>query len=83
MTRYLRSTIVVVQSITIGMTLFKHVVAIRLGWGRTPLLSFLVRDATSNYVTIFRELSPNRQLGVTDANRATYFSVVWYLSGGR
>ncbi|KAF8130277.1 hypothetical protein EV363DRAFT_244809 [Boletus edulis] len=48
-------TIVVmtVQSILMGMFIFKQVVGVRLGWGRTPLLSFLVKDATSNYIAVF------------------------------
>ncbi|KAH0826346.1 hypothetical protein J3R83DRAFT_5301, partial [Lanmaoa asiatica] len=44
---------VIAQSTILGMTLFKHFVAVRLGWGRTPLLSLLVRDATSCYVLMF------------------------------
>lgn len=49
-----------IQSITIGMTVFKQVAGMRLGWGRTPLLSFLVKDATGNYIAGVRELPPHK-----------------------
>ncbi|KAG9311078.1 hypothetical protein JVU11DRAFT_8984 [Chiua virens] len=44
--------VMVVQSIILGMIGAKQFVGIRLGWGRTPLLSLLVRDATFNYLTV-------------------------------
>ncbi|KAN0080075.1 hypothetical protein V8E55_009641 [Tylopilus felleus] len=47
------SIVMFVQTTLIGMIVFKHLAEVRQGWGRTPLLSFLVRDATSNYVAVF------------------------------
>jgi len=41
------------QSITIGMTVFKHAVWDGPGRRRVPTLSFLVQDAARNYVTFF------------------------------
>ena len=38
-----------------SMFIVKRVVWIKLGQGRLPLLSFLVRDALRFYVVVFRE----------------------------
>ena len=45
------SSIVVLttQSTLIGLTLIKHILARRAGWGRTPLVSLLIRDGTATY----------------------------------
>ncbi|KAN0080074.1 hypothetical protein V8E55_009640 [Tylopilus felleus] len=46
-------TVMIIQSIIMGTIVFKHSVGVKLGWGRTPLLSFLMKDASSNYVAVF------------------------------
>jgi hypothetical protein len=44
--------VVVAQSTLLGLALMKHIVARRAGWGRTPLISVLIRDGTATYVII-------------------------------
>ena len=51
----LRIVIIIVQGIIMSMFIVKRVVWIKLGQGRLPLLSFLVRDALRFYVVVFRE----------------------------
>ena len=36
----------------IVLTLFKYFIAVRAGWGRTPLVSLVVRDGSVMYATI-------------------------------
>jgi len=36
-----------------GMFVFKRRLGTQMGWGRTPLISFLMKDATQNYAGIF------------------------------
>lgn len=55
-----------VQSVIVGMILFKHLMGVKLGWGRTPLLSFLVKDSTSNYFAVFRESPADHQPSLTE-----------------
>ncbi|KAF8556767.1 hypothetical protein OG21DRAFT_1506171 [Imleria badia] len=43
--------VMIVHSTLIGLVFFKHLLGFR--FGRTPLLSFLMRDAASYYVTVF------------------------------
>jgi len=40
------------QSIVLGLTIFKHVVALRAGWGRTPLVSLMIRDGALAFIVI-------------------------------
>ncbi|KAG6374060.1 hypothetical protein JVT61DRAFT_4701 [Boletus reticuloceps] len=42
----------IVHCTLIGLTLFKYYFALRAGWGRTPLVSLVVRDNTTVYTTI-------------------------------
>ncbi|KIJ61235.1 hypothetical protein HYDPIDRAFT_31538 [Hydnomerulius pinastri MD-312] len=42
----------VTQSILLGLTIFKHVTAVRSGWGRTPLVSLIIRDSSAVYVVM-------------------------------
>ncbi|KAG2143854.1 hypothetical protein BD769DRAFT_1419909 [Suillus cothurnatus] len=44
--------VVVAQSTLLGLALMKHILARRTGWGRTPLVSVLIRDGTATYVII-------------------------------
>ncbi|KAH7882181.1 hypothetical protein F5I97DRAFT_433960 [Phlebopus sp. FC_14] len=39
-------------SILLGFIVFKHVVAVRAGWGRTPIVLLIIRDSTSVYVVM-------------------------------
>jgi len=47
------AAIIIIQSIMICMLLFKLVMGVRRGWGRTPLVSFLMRDASQSYALVF------------------------------
>jgi hypothetical protein len=38
------------QTTLIGLTLIKHILARRTGWGGTPLASLLIRDGTATYL---------------------------------
>ncbi|KAJ8593003.1 hypothetical protein M405DRAFT_635378 [Rhizopogon salebrosus TDB-379] len=40
------------QTTLLGLTLMKHSLAKRAGWGRTPLVSLLIRDGTTAYFII-------------------------------
>ncbi|KAF8130278.1 hypothetical protein EV363DRAFT_1432182 [Boletus edulis] len=42
----------IVHCALIGLTLFKYCFALRAGWGRTPLVSLVVRDNSTVYITI-------------------------------
>ncbi|KAJ8594131.1 hypothetical protein M405DRAFT_730282, partial [Rhizopogon salebrosus TDB-379] len=44
--------ILVTQTTILGLTLMKHILAKRAGWGRTPLVSLLIRDGTTAYFII-------------------------------
>lgn len=43
----------IVHCILICLTMFKYIIAVRAGWGRTPLVSLIVRDGSTVYGTIF------------------------------
>ncbi|KIJ18151.1 hypothetical protein PAXINDRAFT_110634 [Paxillus involutus ATCC 200175] len=43
---------IVTQSVLLGLTCFKHLTGLRPGWGRTPLVSLLVRDGSAVYVVM-------------------------------
>ncbi|KAG1740147.1 uncharacterized protein EDB91DRAFT_359136 [Suillus paluster] len=43
---------VTTQSTLLGLSLMKHILARRAGWGRTPLVSLLIRDGTATYLLI-------------------------------
>ncbi|KIK94172.1 hypothetical protein PAXRUDRAFT_784436 [Paxillus rubicundulus Ve08.2h10] len=43
---------IVTQSILLGLACFKHFIGLRSGWGRTPLVSLLVRDGSAVYVVM-------------------------------
>lgn len=42
----------IVHCTLIGLTLFKYFFALRSGWGRTPLVSLVVRDGSTAYATV-------------------------------
>jgi len=42
----------VVHCTLIGLTWFKYYVALKAGWGRTPLVSLVVRDGSTMYATV-------------------------------
>ncbi|OAX38425.1 hypothetical protein K503DRAFT_691598, partial [Rhizopogon vinicolor AM-OR11-026] len=47
------STVVLItQATLLGLTLFKHTLAKRAGWGRTPLFSLVVRDGTAAFFIV-------------------------------
>ncbi|KAG6374063.1 hypothetical protein JVT61DRAFT_4704 [Boletus reticuloceps] len=62
--------IMTIQSILMGMFTFKRVVGVRLGWGRTPLMSFLMNEAASNYVVVFLLCGTGLAFVVFDDQRA-------------
>ncbi|KAG0700498.1 hypothetical protein DFH29DRAFT_931776 [Suillus ampliporus] len=43
---------VATQSTLLGLSLTKHIMARRAGWGRAPLVSLLIRDGTATYLLI-------------------------------
>lgn len=43
------AVVMITQTTLIGLTLIKHILAKRAGWGRTPLVSLLIRDGTITY----------------------------------
>ncbi|KAJ8594130.1 hypothetical protein M405DRAFT_761013 [Rhizopogon salebrosus TDB-379] len=44
--------ILTTQTTLLGLTLMKHILAKRAGWGRTPLVSLLIRDGTTAHFII-------------------------------
>ncbi|KAF9238318.1 hypothetical protein BU15DRAFT_75255 [Melanogaster broomeanus] len=46
------SVLLITQSVLVGLMIFKHTTVLRSGWGRTPLVSVLVRDGSVVYIIV-------------------------------
>ncbi|KAF9234583.1 hypothetical protein BU15DRAFT_78881 [Melanogaster broomeanus] len=46
------AVLLVTQSVLIGLMIFKYTTVLRSGWGRTPLVSVLVRDGSIVYIIV-------------------------------
>ncbi|KAF8967890.1 hypothetical protein BDZ97DRAFT_1977088 [Flammula alnicola] len=42
----------IIQCTVLGLTFFKHVMAVRAGWGRTPLVSLLCKDGATAFTVL-------------------------------
>jgi hypothetical protein len=40
------------QTVIMGLTVAKHTVAVRNGWGRTPVVSLMIRDGTTVFIVM-------------------------------
>ncbi|KAF8269166.1 hypothetical protein EI94DRAFT_1682202 [Lactarius quietus] len=69
------------ETVLFFLTLFKFIVALRNGWGRTPVLFLLVRDGTWAFFLIFVTLCVNAGFYLGDGNSATSsIAFPWLLS---
>ncbi|KAI0290331.1 hypothetical protein B0F90DRAFT_1672015 [Multifurca ochricompacta] len=63
------------------LTLFKFIVALRNGWGRTPVVYLLVRDGTWAFVLIFATLCVNAGFYLGEGNSSNAaIAFPWLLS---
>ncbi|KAI9457485.1 hypothetical protein BJY52DRAFT_1086453, partial [Lactarius psammicola] len=69
------------ETVLFILTLFKFIAALRLGWGRTPVLYLLVRDGTWAFILIFATLCVNAgfYLGAGDSPISS-IAFPWLLS---
>ncbi|KAI0277553.1 hypothetical protein BGY98DRAFT_608682 [Russula aff. rugulosa BPL654] len=69
------------ESVLFILTLLKFLVALRSGWGRTPVVFLLVRDGTWAFILIFVTLCINAGFYVGEGNTAiSAIAFPWLLS---
>lgn len=69
------------ETVLFILTLFKFIVALRNGWGRTPVLFLLVRDGTWAFILIFVTLCVNAGFYLGEGNSAmSSIAFPWLLS---
>ncbi|KAI9430444.1 hypothetical protein H4582DRAFT_1447529 [Lactarius indigo] len=69
------------ETILFILTLFKFIVALRSGWGRTPVLYLLVRDGTWAFILIFVTLCVNAAFYLSEGDSPnSSIAFPWLLS---
>jgi hypothetical protein len=69
------------ETVLFILTLFKFIIALRNGWGRTPVLFLLVRDGTWAFILIFVTLCVNAAFYLGEGNSSmSSIAFPWLLS---
>ncbi|EGO02843.1 hypothetical protein SERLA73DRAFT_176266 [Serpula lacrymans var. lacrymans S7.3] len=76
---YYSISVFTTQSALMGLTLIKHFFAMRNGWGRTPLVSLLMRDGIAVYLVMF-VLIASTVIYCLSGNELTVIVFFWLLS---
>ncbi|KAH9974224.1 hypothetical protein BJV74DRAFT_753527, partial [Russula compacta] len=78
---FFAAAFVALETVLFVLTLIKFLIALRDGWGRTPVLHLLVRDGTWAFILIFVTLCVNVGFYIGDGNSSiSAIAFPWLLS---